>query len=169
MERLRTILASSVQKGEFTLASGRKSDYFLDVTRAVMKSQTLPMLKEVLWSHLMQYMPSPEVKRQFGGPACGAIPLVLLCLNIDERANGFWVKDGKMDGCFDKDVETILVDDVITSGGSVLKVADAVEKAGGKVKQVIGLVDRLEGGRENIEKRFAYKSIFTIRDLLPGR
>ena len=61
----------------------------------------------------------------------------------------------------------VVIDDVVTTGGSTLQACDAVEAAGGKVAFVIALVDRQEGGRENIEAR-GYKlvSFFNRADVL---
>ena len=59
------------------------------------------------------------------------------------------------------------MEDVITTGGSTLKAVDAVEAAGGRVAFVLALVDRQEGGRENIEKRgHKVVPIFTRADLV---
>ena len=61
----------------------------------------------------------------------------------------------------------MIVDDVITTGGSTLQAVDAIEAAGGKIAFVIVLVDREEGGRENIEKRgHKVVPIFTRADLI---
>ena len=59
------------------------------------------------------------------------------------------------------------MEDVITTGGSTLKAVEAVEAAGGRVAFVLALVDRQEGGRENIEK-YGHKvvPIFTRADLV---
>ena len=60
----------------------------------------------------------------------------------------------------------VIVDDVITTGGSTIQAIDAIEEAGGHVAFVLVLVDRQEGGRENIEKRGPkVVSIFTRADL----
>ena len=57
-----------------------------------------------------------------------------------------------------------MIDDVFTSGGSVLQAIEEVEKAGGKVVAVLCIVDRLEGAREKLAPRYAYLPIFTIED-----
>ena len=63
----------------------------------------------------------------------------------------------------------VVVDDVITTGGSTLKAIDAIEAAGGKPVLCVVLVDRQEGGREAIEARgVPVAPIFTKSDLLPG-
>ena len=61
----------------------------------------------------------------------------------------------------------VVIDDVITTGGSTLQAIDTLEAAGGKVSFVLALVDRQEGGRENIEGRgYPVVSIFNRADVL---
>jgi orotate phosphoribosyltransferase len=60
----------------------------------------------------------------------------------------------------------VILEDVITTGGSSLKAIEAVEKEGYTVKGVIALLDRLDGGKEAIEsKGYIFKSIFTLKDI----
>lgn len=73
----------------------------------------------------------------------------------------------RIEGNFAKGDSVVVVDDVITTGGSTLQAIDAIEEAGGHVAFVLVLVDRLEGGREAIEQRgHAVISIFTRADLI---
>jgi orotate phosphoribosyltransferase len=57
-----------------------------------------------------------------------------------------------------------VLDDVLTTGGSVLEAITEVEKAGAQVAAVVCIVDRLEGAREVIANKYEYRPIFTIRD-----
>ncbi len=60
----------------------------------------------------------------------------------------------------------VILEDVVTTGGSSLKAMEAVEKGGYKVKGVVALLDRLDGGKEAIEaKGYVFKSIFTLEDI----
>jgi orotate phosphoribosyltransferase len=73
----------------------------------------------------------------------------------------------RIEGNFVSGDSVVIVEDVLTTGGSTLQAIDAVESAGGTVAFVIVLVDRAEGGRENIEKRgYRVLPIFTRRDLI---
>jgi orotate phosphoribosyltransferase len=72
-----------------------------------------------------------------------------------------------IEGNFSPGNSVVIVDDVITTGGSTLKAIEAVEAAGGQVVFALVLVDRQEGGRENIEKRvYRVIPIFTCADLI---
>jgi orotate phosphoribosyltransferase len=59
-----------------------------------------------------------------------------------------------------------LLEDVVTTGGSVLKAAERCEAAGFKVVGVVALVDRQEGGGEAIGERYPFRALFTRRDLV---
>src|SRR5262249_32617634 len=75
----------------------------------------------------------------------------------------------RIEGNFSPGDSVVIVDDVITTGGSTLQAIDAVEAAGGKIAFVLVLVDREEGGRENIEKRgYRVVPVFTRAGLLSG-
>jgi orotate phosphoribosyltransferase len=58
-----------------------------------------------------------------------------------------------------------VIDDVLTTGGSLLQAVAEVEKVGAKVVAISCIVDRLEGAREKIEPKYLYRPMFTIRDL----
>ncbi|MBI4379554.1 MAG: orotate phosphoribosyltransferase, partial [Nitrospinae bacterium] len=67
----------------------------------------------------------------------------------------------------DSSSRVAIVDDVVTTGGSILKAIEVVEKQGCKVVKVLAIVDRLEGARENLaEKGYRLVSLFTRNDLL---
>ena len=72
-----------------------------------------------------------------------------------------------IEGPFQKGWRVAVIDDVVTTGGSTLKAIKAVEEAGGQVVLALALVDRMEGGRENIEKAgYPFIALVTREDLL---
>src|SRR5687768_5003418 len=70
----------------------------------------------------------------------------------------------RIEGVLRSGMRALLLDDVLTTGGSVLQAIGEVEKAGAKVVSVVCIVDRLEGAREAIAPKYDYRPIFTIRD-----
>jgi orotate phosphoribosyltransferase len=172
----------SVFRGEFQLASGGKSSYYIDC-----RLTTFHPKGAWLVGHLMHGL-IRETERQsshqvhaVGGLTMGADPIAL-AIGIasyeahDERLlNVFAVrKEPKahgqtklIEGNFQKGNTVVVIDDVVTRGESTLKAIDAVEKEGGKVAFVAVLVDRQEGGRQRIEERgYSVVSLFTKDDLL---
>jgi orotate phosphoribosyltransferase len=70
----------------------------------------------------------------------------------------------RVEGVLEAGMRVAMVDDVFTSGMSVLQAIDEVEKIGAKVVAAICIVDRLEGARDRLASKYAYRPIFTIRD-----
>ena len=114
-----------------------------------------------------------------GGLTMGADPIALMISttalqeNPSSKLQTFVVRKSAkshgrqklIEGNFVSGDSVVIVEDVLTTGGSTLQAIDAVESAGGTVAFVIVLVDRAEGGRENIEKRgYRVLPIFTRRD-----
>jgi orotate phosphoribosyltransferase len=63
-------------------------------------------------------------------------------------------------------MNVVILEDVVTTGGSSLKAIEGTEKEGYKVKGIVAILDRLEGGKDTIEsKGYIFKSIFNIKDL----
>ena len=100
---------------------------------------------------------------------------VAACLHYHEHGRpleGFFVRKEvkehgsrqRLEGSIAPGQRVAVVDDVFTSGGSVLQAIEEVERAGGVVAAVSCIVDRLEGAREKLAARGAYLPIFTIRD-----
>ncbi|HYM38585.1 MAG TPA: phosphoribosyltransferase family protein, partial [Thermoplasmata archaeon] len=116
-----------------------------------------------------------------GGLAMGAIPIstaiVILCTRAQppRRIRAFWVRreekthglGGVVSGTLEPADRVVIVDDVTTTGKSVLQAIDAVLAKGVKVLKVVSVVDRLEGARETIEKRgIKFESLYTRDEVL---
>ena len=154
LQNLSVLLAElSYREGEFTLASGKKSDFYVDVRQTVMKPAGALLIGRLLWQRLEN-----AGINSVGGMAVGAVPLVtsVLCAaasaNRAEAIDGFFVRKTakdhgtarRIDGRFDAGAKIALVEDVVTTGASTLEAIDAVEEAGGRVQLVISVVDREE-------------------------
>ncbi|MFQ5477698.1 MAG: orotate phosphoribosyltransferase [Candidatus Binatia bacterium] len=139
------------RSGEFTLASGKKSDFYIDVKQAVFSAEGFAIVARNLLDEL-----ASEGITLVGGMALGAIPLVSAALSEaarrDYALDGFFVRKTakdhgtarRLDGRFDPDATIALVEDVVTTGESTLDAVDAVEAAGGRVSLIIAVVDREE-------------------------
>ena len=141
----------SYRKGTFRLASGRESDFYVDVKQTVMRAEGSRAVGEAICDRLQAH--GIEV---VGGMAVGAVPLVSAALSAAAgrgfALDGFFVRKEvkdhgtaqKLDGRFRADARIALVEDVVTTGASTLAAMDAVEAAGGKVVLVVTVVDREE-------------------------
>jgi orotate phosphoribosyltransferase len=171
---LKLIEERSFKRGSFRLASGDVSSYYIDGKMTEVYSRGAFLIGEILYEHTKD-LPIDAI----GGLEAGAIPLAtaaVIAYHLHGRPmEGFWVRDKvKMHGT-QKTIEgnvprggrVVIVDDVITKGGSSLKAIKGVREAGAEVVLVLALVDRLQGAAqlfrdEGIEN---YRSVFTIRDL----
>lgn len=148
---VRLLATLSYRKGTFRLASGRESDFYVDVKQTVMRAEGARAIGESLCDRLQAHGIT-----LVGGMAVGAVPLVSVALAAAATRglplDGFFVRKDvkdhgtaqKLDGRFRADARIALVEDVVTTGASTLAAIDAVEAAGGKVALVVTVVDREE-------------------------
>lgn len=176
------LLKKSVRTGIFTLASGKQSDLYIDCRVTALDPFGAAMIGDIGWHAVRSKIHSENLSIQsIGGMTLGADPISLAIgmssarTHPDEALQVFTVRKepkghgiGKqIEGNFAPGQNVIVVDDVITTGGSTLKAIDAIEREGGHVKFAIVLVDREEGGREAIEARgIPVITLFTRTTLL---
>lgn len=176
------LLKKSVRTGEFTLASGKKSDLYIDCRVTALDPFGATMIGDLGWHAVRSKIHSENLAVQsIGGMTLGADPISLAIgmasarSHPEEALQVFTVRKepkghgvGKqIEGNFASGQNVIVVDDVITTGGSTLKAIDVIEKEGGHVKFCIVLVDREEGGRQAIEARGIHViPLFTRTSLL---
>ena len=153
--------------GDFTLASGKKSTYYLDgkqVRLMQISYGLLALLQDVEFTG-------------FGGMSIGADPIVggvLVAAAAQNRSlQGFMVrKEAKghgtqryVEGPIQPGDKVVIVDDVVTTGGSALEAVERVEEFGCKVVHAVGIVDRLQGGRAAFEARgIPFSALLTVQD-----
>jgi len=162
------LLKKSVRTGNFTLASGKQSDLYIDCRVTALDPFGANLIGTLGWHAVRSKIHSEHLKIDaIGGMTLGADPVSLAIgmasasQHPDEALQVFTVRKepkghgaGKqIEGNFKTGDTIIVVDDVITTGGSTLKAIDVIEQAGGKVAFCVVLVDREEGGREAIEAR----------------
>lgn len=147
----RLLATLSYKYGVFRLASGRESDFYVDVKQTVFNAEGAALVGELLCDRLVRHGIT-----LVGGMAVGAIPLVSVALVAAARRgyplDGFFVRKEvkdhgtakRLDGRFRSDARIALVEDVVTTGASTLAAIDAVEASGGKVSLIVTVVDREE-------------------------
>jgi orotate phosphoribosyltransferase len=162
--------------GDFTLASGAKSSYYIDGRLLTLSSDGARLLAEVILD-----MASGDRVDAVGGMTMGADPIVGAVLAMADargrRLNGFICRKETKEHGTRKKVEghlaagdrVLMVEDVVTTGGSTLRAIDAVEEIGGGVVRIIAMVDRLAGAAEAFADRgYNFTPVFTVRDLGVG-
>lgn len=184
-ERLKLILKeNSILLGKFKLTSGKESNYYIDARLTTLHPEGVYLVGRIFLDVILR---DSEIQA-VGGPTMGADPIVgsILALAGASPTNssgiksalalrGFLVRKeeklhgtGKLiEGNLRPDDKVAIVEDVATTGGSILKAIDAVERMGAYVKKVLVIVDREEGARGTLEGRgYEFFSIFKIGELL---
>lgn len=178
-ETLRRLLGDkAVIRGRITLNSGAVSEYYFDCKRVMLSSEGAPLVGAAFLDRIKTL---PQLPRAIGGLTHGADPIVgATMMKASENGialDGFYIrKEAKKHGT-QRLIENVpplgtnvvIVDDVVTKGGSVIQAIDGAENAGCHVLAVMVLVDRLEGGAEKIRARVpsaAYIPIFSLTDFL---
>jgi orotate phosphoribosyltransferase len=161
----------AVSFGRFKLASGKESTYYVNSKKALFFSEAVALLGEALWE-----LTRDLDIRAIGGLEVGAIPMataaVLRYHQEGRELEGFFVRkqakghgsQERIEGVVPPGARVAVVDDVLTTGGSVLQAIEELERVGAKVAGVVCIVDRLQGAGELLSPRYPYRPIFTIRD-----
>lgn len=170
---LERLLELSFRVGDFTLASGRKSDYYVDARLTTLDPFASPAIAKLFLAEA-KALGATAV----GGLTLGADPIIGAMVALGESISypikGFIVRKaakghgtGKLiEGNLDKIDKVVVVEDVVTTGGSAILAIDAVKEMGADVVGVLAVVDREEGGREAIEKLgLPLKALFTADEL----
>lgn len=175
-ERLKLILQEkSILRGDFTLASGKKSSYYIDARLTTLDAEGVNLIGKIFLEEIKKDSSITTV----GGPTMGADPIVGSVLALSqEQGNplpGFLVRKqekghgtGKLiEGNLKEGDVVAMFEDVVTTGGSVIKAIDAVRDSGAEVKKLLVIVDREEGAKSKFENMgVQFNSIFQISDLL---
>jgi orotate phosphoribosyltransferase len=157
----------SLLRGEFTLRSGRKSNYYLDKYLFETQPDVLVALGKLFAQHV-----TPDVQR-IAGAELGAVALAaatamacgkpfVLIRNQKKDYGTSKLVEGKLE----PGEKVLIVEDVLTTGGQVIEAAKTIEAVDAKVVKIVAVIDRLEGARQNIEAAgYTFESLFTTKDL----
>lgn len=161
------------REGEFELSSGRASSYYLDAKQVTYSPRGAQLVGEAVLAAIREF----DVEA-VGGLTLGADAIVASTVVASAgTANpipGFIVRKQAKEHGLERGIEGVspagkrvaIVDDVITSGGSALLAVDAAKAAGATVAVVVALVDREEGGVDNItEAGVAFRAICSVTDV----
>ncbi len=180
-ERLRRIiLERSYREGTFTLTSGKKSDFYIDCKQTTLSAEGAYLTGRLMWDAIQK---ADAAIGAVGGMTLGADPLVTAVSVVSYlegapipafiirkepkgHGTGLWI-EGKSN--LKPGANVTLVEDVVTTAGTLIKAIERTQAEGFQVAQVITLVDRQEGGAETLEKAgFKLQAIFTREELKGG-
>jgi orotate phosphoribosyltransferase len=171
---LRLLAHKSFRLGQFTLASGATSDYYIDCRTTTLDAKGSRLTGEVFFEEIQKRGWKPHA---IGGLTMGADPIVVAVSVVSGALDGFLVRKAekqhgtgqRIEGFREKSARVVIVDDVCTTGGSTIQAIEAAREFGFEVVGVMCLVEREEHkGRPNVEKAAApapFISIFTANDV----
>jgi orotate phosphoribosyltransferase len=161
------------KEGDFVLSSGKRSKHYFDGKMIQMHSAGATLIGEIFYERTKDLDFDA-----IGGLEIGAIPLTTSTVyayhNHERTMEGFIVRNKAKEHGTKKIIEgwsrpgsrVVVVDDVVTQGGSVLKAIDAIRKAEETPILILALVDRLEGAEQAFQKAgIPYQAVFTIEDV----
>jgi orotate phosphoribosyltransferase len=182
---LEILREKSVFHGDFTLASGAKSNYYIDCRLTTLDPEGAWLVGRVLYGLIQERARALGVSPTgVGGLTMGADPIALATgmhsfqENPSEPLRPFVVRKAPkshgqtklIEGNFKPGDTVVVIDDVVTKGDSTIAAIEAVQREGGKVAFVAVLVDRQQGGREKIEGvGHSVIAVFTKDDLLANK
>ena len=161
--------------GEVVLTSGRTAHYFVDAKRAILRPKGFLALAELVAAQARKWGAT-----SVGGMTMGADPIACAALAGGVDVKAFFVrKEAKQHGLarriegplLDSGDRCMIVEDVVTTGGSTVRAIEAVRGEGHQICGVLAVCDRLAGGAEGIERAAGvpYLSLATIDEVYPER
>jgi orotate phosphoribosyltransferase len=163
----------AVLRQQVTLASGQKSNYYIDCRAILLHGEAATLIGQLIW----QLAASLDVVA-LGGPESAALPItaatVVEAYRFGKVLEGFYVRkeakthglQKRIEGRLEPGWRVIVVEDVMTTGASALSAVQTVQEAGAQVVQVVCLVDRLQGAREKFSAiGVPLHALYTVNDL----
>ena len=165
------IRAAAYLEGDFVLRSGRRSRYYLDKYRFETRPELLGPLGERLAAAVAEH--EPEATR-LAGPELGAVALATaaslesgLPFVIVRKAAKEYGTSNRLEGVYEEGERVCVLEDVVTSGGALLEAVQALREAGLQVRTAVCVVDREEGGADELARHAVrLRSLFRAGDFV---
>lgn len=159
----------AVKFGDFTLKSGKKSSIYLDLRQIISYPDILQTVADTIWQKVSQY----PVDVICGVPYT-ALPIAT-CISIKQNIpmvmrrkepKDYGTKQ-RIEGTFKAGQQCLVIEDIITTGSSIIETAGDLETAGLTVKHAGVLINREQGGKENLQQRhYEAHAVFTLKEIL---
>ena len=164
---------SAIKFGDYILASGKKSPYYIDLRQTISSPITMDWIGNALTRIVVNEIGKDKIDKILGVPTAGvpfatvvsqklAIPLIYYRQARKEHG----VRK-KIEGILDRNDRVLIIDDLITTGESVIESAEVVRDQGGVVNELVVLLDREQGGKERLRSsRIEPHVLFKISDAM---
>jgi orotate phosphoribosyltransferase len=163
--------AKALLEGDFVLRSGRRSRYYLDKYRFETDPELLRLLGERLAEAVAAYEPSSTL---LAAPELGAVLLVTATslasghpfLVVRNQAKAYGTGN-RLEGVYEPGARVCMIEDIVTSGGAAAESVQALREAGLECRTVVCVVDREEGGSEELRRHAVeLRSLFRAKEIL---
>ena len=162
--------------GEVVLTSGQTAQYYIDAKRAILRPAGFAALAELVAARARDWNATAVGGLTMGAdaPACAALAggADVKAFFVRKETNQHGLQRRIEGPLLDRSDRCLIVEDVVTTGGSTLQAIDAVREAGHEIAGVITVLDRLAGGAERIREATGgapYEPLATIDDVYPDR
>ncbi len=165
-ERLKDI--GAIRFGDFTLRSGKKSSYYIDLKRATCDPTTLEMMADAVADRI------PEGTDRLAGLEMGSVPIAAVAsvktripMIIVRKEKKEYGTGNRIEGELRNGDRVLIIEDTTTTGGQMIKAAEVIREAGGVVESAVVVVNREEGADEALRSRgIILSSVLTAGEIL---
>jgi orotate phosphoribosyltransferase len=164
---------NAVKFGDYILTSGKKSPYYIDLRQTISSPITMDWIANSLTRIVVNEIGISRIDKILGVPTAGVpfatvvsqkLGIPLIYYRQARKEHGV---RKKVEGILDRNDRVLIVDDLITTGDSVIEAAEVVRDQGGVVNEMVVLLDREQGGEENLRKsRIEPHLLFKISDAM---
>ena len=163
----------AIKFGDYILASGKKSPYYIDLRLTISSPITMDWIANSLTRIVVNEISKDKIDKILGVPTAGVpfatmvsqkLGIPLIYYRQARKEHGV---RKKIEGTLDRNDRVLIVDDLITTGESVIEAAEVVRDQGGVVNELVVLLDREQGGRERLRtSRIEPHVLFKISDAM---
>lgn len=163
----------AIKFGDYILSSGKKSPYYIDLRQTISSPITMDWIANSLTRIILNEIGREKIDKILGVPTAGVpfatvvsqkLGIPLIYYRQARKEHGV---RKKIEGILERNDRVLIVDDLITTGESVIEAAEVIREQGGVVNELVVLLDREQGGQENLRKiRIEPHVLFKISDAM---
>lgn len=164
---------NAIKFGDYTLVSGKKTPYYIDLRQTISSPITMDWIANSLSRIILNEIGKDKIDKVLGVPTAGVpfatvvsqkLGIPLIYYRQARKEHGV---RKKIEGILERTDRVLIIDDLITTGKSVIESAEAVRDQGGEVNELVVLLDREQGGQDKLRSfRIEPHFLFKISDAM---